>query len=345
MKQDTYWNTVSTLYDPLTLYQLIERTVLAHTEDQYLFATVYDQELTFYSFKQKSLSNPNLHERFNTKVDVGEAIGVTRQHKVLLEYVAQELHTQDFADLGDVEHHVVRDDTKERYVSYNLLQQSGTQNGNLKVNLQNDFTTRYNCYPKNCQHTLHLLDKYSKTVVDPATQSEGNSFAQRSGREVDSGKISDYSTYNKKYWKNKECYKCHKRGHTATHFPTKSNKSDKYECYRSLASTASSVDKLKRDLKSTKKAFTTVNTQRALLKEANSDISKYEGDDEASHFQVDAAIQLVQVDKEFEPRIAKPLKQTHGSTIKPHLQEVILLDSQSTMDLFCNTTLVGKTIK
>jgi hypothetical protein len=39
-------------YDPLTLYRLIERTVLAQTEDRYPFSTVYDQELSFYSFKQ-----------------------------------------------------------------------------------------------------------------------------------------------------------------------------------------------------------------------------------------------------------------------------------------------------
>jgi hypothetical protein len=58
MKQDTDWNTVSTSYDPLTLYRLIEKTVLAQTEDQYPFATVYDQELSFYAFKQESLSNP-----------------------------------------------------------------------------------------------------------------------------------------------------------------------------------------------------------------------------------------------------------------------------------------------
>jgi hypothetical protein len=45
MKQDTDWNTVSTSYDPLTLNQLMERTVLAQTEDQYPFATVYDHEL------------------------------------------------------------------------------------------------------------------------------------------------------------------------------------------------------------------------------------------------------------------------------------------------------------
>jgi hypothetical protein len=45
MNQDTDWNTVIILYDPLTLYRLIESTVLAQTQDQYPFATVYDQEL------------------------------------------------------------------------------------------------------------------------------------------------------------------------------------------------------------------------------------------------------------------------------------------------------------
>jgi hypothetical protein len=46
MNQDTDWNTVSISYDPLTLYRLIERTVLAQHEDQYPFDTVYDQELS-----------------------------------------------------------------------------------------------------------------------------------------------------------------------------------------------------------------------------------------------------------------------------------------------------------
>jgi hypothetical protein len=58
MKEDTEWTNVSTSYDPLNLYRLIEKTVLAQTEDQYPFATVYDQELSFYSFRQETLSNP-----------------------------------------------------------------------------------------------------------------------------------------------------------------------------------------------------------------------------------------------------------------------------------------------
>jgi hypothetical protein len=135
MNQDTDWNTVIILYDPLNLYRLIEKPVLAQTEDQYPFATLYDQEISFYSFKQDNLSNPQWYERFITNVDVSGAIGVTRQHKVLLEYVSQESYTRAFTDLGPVEQQLVQDDAEERYVSYAFLLQSGTQHGNLKVDL------------------------------------------------------------------------------------------------------------------------------------------------------------------------------------------------------------------
>ena len=105
---------VSTSYEHLTLYRLIENTVLGQTEDQYPFAMVYNQELGFYAFKQDNLSNPQWYENFNTKVDAREAIGVTRQHKVLLMYVAQELYTQTFSALTEAEQVVTREDAKER---------------------------------------------------------------------------------------------------------------------------------------------------------------------------------------------------------------------------------------
>jgi hypothetical protein len=121
MKQDIDWNAVSTSYDPLDLYRLIEKTILAQMEDQYPFATVYNQEVSFYSFRQDTLSNPQWYERFNTKVDVGAAISVTCQHKVLLEYVAMELHNTDFASLMAMQQQAVREDTEEHYISYAFL--------------------------------------------------------------------------------------------------------------------------------------------------------------------------------------------------------------------------------
>jgi hypothetical protein len=298
MKQDTEWTNVRTSYDPLTLYRLIERTVLAQTEDQYPFATVYDQEISFYLFRQNTLSNIQWYERFNTKVDVDDDIGVTRQHKVLLEYVAQETHTSAFADRGVVEQRVARNDAEERYVSYAFLRQSGNQHGNLKVDLQNDFTTGDNRYPKNRQQTLHLLDKYRKTAFSKVTQSEGTSFAKRSGGGGGcggrSGNGKSHSNIDHEYWKDKTCYKCEKKGHPANKCPKKSNNDDdkKY-----VASATSSVNKLKNHFKSMKKAFTTVNTQLENLKESDSDLSGSEDDDAQSHFQMDAAIQFAQVDR------------------------------------------------
>jgi hypothetical protein len=53
MKQDPDYIAVSTSYDPLLLYRLTEKTILAQTEDQYPFATGYEQESSFYSFRQE----------------------------------------------------------------------------------------------------------------------------------------------------------------------------------------------------------------------------------------------------------------------------------------------------
>jgi hypothetical protein len=236
MKQDTELTNVSTSYDPLTLYRLIERTVLAQTEDQYPFATVYDQELSFYSFRQETLSNPQWYERFNTNVDVGDAIGVTRQHKVILEYVAQKTHTSAFTDLGVVEQRLAREDAEERYVSYAFLRQSGNQHGNLKVDFQNDFTTGDNRYPKNLQQNVHLLDKYSTNHVAKMTQPEGTSFSQRSGRGGGRGGISgnekSQNNFDNEYWKDKTCYKCENKGHPANKFPKNSNNDDEKNIWR-----------------------------------------------------------------------------------------------------------------
>ena len=319
---------------------------MAQTEDQYPFATVYEQELGFYSFRQETLTNAQWYERFNTKIDVGEAIGVTRQHKVLLEYVAQEMHAQTFATLSAAEQEAVRTDAEERYISYAFLRQSGNQHKNLKVDLQNDFTTGDNRYPKTRQQTLHLLDKYSKTVVPTTTQSEGASFAQKGGkggksggRSKETGTGSNNSTqkpYDKEYWKDKECFKCHKKGHPSSHCTTND------EDAQSRASQASSVKKLAKELKSIKKAF----TQLSQTREDASDISDSDPSEGESHFQLhDGEFQFTQVENEFEPPIAKLFKQRHEASIKLDLRQVILLDSQSTMDLICNPALVSKTFR
>jgi hypothetical protein len=102
------------------------------------------------------------------------------------------------------------------------------------MDLQNDFTTGDNRYPKNRQHTLRLLDKYSKTDVAKVTKSEVTSFAQRSGRGGGRGGRSGneriHDNFDKEYWKDKTCYKCEKKRHPANKCHKKSNNDDDENC-------------------------------------------------------------------------------------------------------------------
>jgi hypothetical protein len=186
MKHDADWIPASESYNPLTLMKLIKKTILAQTEDKYPYATVYEQECTLYSFNQNTLSNEQWYESFNTRIDVGTAIGVARQHQVLLEHVASEAgagttfaKTAPGVNHTPAEQAAIREKAEERYLSYVFLRQSGKQHNKLKVDLQNDFTTGDDRYPKNRKATLHLLDKYSKSVILQAPISEGTAFIQQ----------------------------------------------------------------------------------------------------------------------------------------------------------------------
>ena len=265
-------------------------------------------------------------------MDVGQAIGVTRQHKALLDYVAQDVHSTAFDVLTEAQKLTVRADAEERYISYAFLRQSATQHVNLKVNLQNDYTTGDNHYPKTRQQTLHLLDKYTKTAVPRTTPSEGLSFAQKEKERKRKAGMDkkDKETFDKKYWKDKECYKCHKKGHPASHCENTGDDDDK-----SVSSaTSKSVSKLKKDFKKMMKAF-------AQLKEEESELTESDSDEETSHLQ----FQFIQLNHKFEPQISKLFNQAHSSKINLDLREVILLDSQSTIDLLCNEALVDKISK
>jgi hypothetical protein len=345
MKQGVDWTAASASYNPLMLHRLIEKTVLAQTEDQHPFATVHDQELSFYQFRQaENMSNLHWCKRFNTKIDIGDAIGVgvARQHKALLEFVAQEhavgLVATTIDSLTDAVQDEVRRDAEERHVLHVFLRQSGPQHAKLLMDLHNNFTTGENKHPKTRQATLHLLDKHSKTALTKPTSSEGASFAQGGGG---SAKGKKKEAFDKACWKDRTCYACNKKGHPANHCPSTNEKADRDD---DAASPANSISELKKDFKKMSKAFAMVNARLEQLKESESDLSGSEGK-EASHFQHNESFQFTQLESKFGPNISNAFKQAHGDKITLDLKNIKLLDSQSTMDLFCNKNLVQKIYK
>ena len=104
----------------------------------YPFASVYEQEQTMYNFHQNDLTNDQWYKKFNTRSDVANTIGVTRQHKALLEHMSQEKHSDSFENITGEEQKTVRMDAEERHLTYVLLQQSGSNNVKLKSDIHND---------------------------------------------------------------------------------------------------------------------------------------------------------------------------------------------------------------
>ena len=72
-------------------------------------------------------------------------------------------------------------DSEEQYLSYVLLQQSVRQHIKLKNDINNDYTTGDDRYPKTWQNTLHLLTQYTNPIILINIESQGKSFAPQTG--------------------------------------------------------------------------------------------------------------------------------------------------------------------
>ena len=107
----------------------------------YPFYSVYEQELTLYTFPQNDLTNVQWYEKFNTRSDVANAIRVTRQHKVILEHVDQGKNSNCFWNITWDEKSIVRVDAEEQYFTYVLLQKIGGQHVKLNSDIHSNYNT------------------------------------------------------------------------------------------------------------------------------------------------------------------------------------------------------------
>ena len=89
LQYEADWETVKASSDPLLLLDLIERVLLSKTEDHYPFAVVFEHQRAFLEFQRQTHSLHDYYEKFKTKLNVGDNIGITYLHPALLEYCAQ----------------------------------------------------------------------------------------------------------------------------------------------------------------------------------------------------------------------------------------------------------------
>ena len=211
-------------------------------------------------------------ERFNTKVDIGDTLGVNRDHSMALEHVAQELNGRKFERLTTDQQEAVRLDTRERYLAYIFLRQSSPDHDTMKHELENLFTmasnanTRAQVYPRTRDDVFGQLQRYHKTKKIP-TGSEGSSFAQ-TGRGGGGGGRGMQA--NNDYWKDKACHNCGKLGHPVAKCISKKDDEKSVDSKSSKGSKSSKASakealaklgKMKKEWQKQKKSFATLEAQ------------------------------------------------------------------------------------
>lgn len=333
MKQDKKWITISASYKPLELYKLIERVTLKQTEDQYPIAALWEQLCNVTNAKQGNLTNNEWYDRFNTKVEVAESVGVSFEFKRIWQYCAQESYKKSYEELQPEEKSTVRTSARERFLSFALLKTSSSRHDKIRGDLSDDYTKGSDNYPQTRSQVLMLMDHYTKmpTVVTP---SEGTAFAQK-GTNNKKGKKDnnksdtpkDPKDYDKEYWKDRQCYRCGKKGHPASACKIKPLSDDDDKSCKSTKSKKSSSD--------VGKMLTTINKQFKTMGKAmtqlHEEIADYDDDsiEEQSHVQLGCSNVFQQTEQRFSFATAKLL-----------LKEHLLLDNQSSVHVFCNPNFV-----
>jgi hypothetical protein len=121
MKCDNDYTNCIGSKDPLRLKSSMERTIITQSDNKYVFATLYEQEVGLFGFQQNKLTEDQWHEWFNTNVLIGDTLGVSHNHIMALSYIAKERFKKMFEDVADDnERESIRSDAQERYLAYIL---------------------------------------------------------------------------------------------------------------------------------------------------------------------------------------------------------------------------------
>jgi hypothetical protein len=200
--------------------------------------------------------------------------------------------------------------------------------------LSDDFTKGSNNYPTTPQQTLLLLDKYSKKPM-VVTQSEGTTFAQNNNNKINiknnnkNNKNDDDPKnfeYDKDFYKDKEFFRCGKKGHPKAACTVKMVAADDDKSTK-LSPSKGPLKEVGKTLSLINNAFKTMGKALSQVHEEIGNIADGESFGEQSHAQVGMLDQGMQ----------KYSFATRKSSLRNH----ILLDNQSSVHVFCNQYIVS----
>jgi hypothetical protein len=185
-------------------------------------AALWEQLSNVANAKQGNSTSNEWYERFNTKVEVAKSVGVSFNFKTIWEYCAMEAHKATYAMLRPDEQEAVKVSARERFLLYALIKTSNFKHDKIKDDLSDDYSKGSDNYPQTRSQALMLMDHYSKTPT-AITTLEGTAFVQSDKKKKKGGNKAkkpkapkDSKDFDKEWWKDKECYRCGKKGHPAS---------------------------------------------------------------------------------------------------------------------------------
>jgi hypothetical protein len=105
MKAEVEWTKVNNDKDPLELYKLIKKLVLKQTDDQYPFATMWEQYRRIFNAVQPgNATNHQWAEQLSTMVEVAQSIGCDFGKDRALDYCSKVTHNKRYDQLSSSEH-------------------------------------------------------------------------------------------------------------------------------------------------------------------------------------------------------------------------------------------------
>ncbi|MGL6130279.1 MAG: hypothetical protein ACRCZ9_01525, partial [Fusobacteriaceae bacterium] len=341
MHDDQQWETINRDQKPVKLYSLIERVIMKQTGDEYPPNNLVEHLLAVLSIKQQTnMSNAEWYEKFNTRVDVAESVGVKfDSFEYLWQYCIERKGLDNYNKLNPDQQSIIRLESKERLLGYLLIKNSSptTLHDTIRNNLLDSFIARRDEYPENRYEAITILNRYDDRKIVNKVPSEGTAFAQKgkkgNPKEKKGGKDNAKAKDTKdNYFADKECFVCGKKGHGAKQCPMRGNKVKSDDSTISSKSATQTMTDFGEKLKNANKQFAQLKAQMGNSEEASSD-------DEQRHVQFMATSILHKYGEYIEPKQVT-FKQSVGMLDDLDLRKVILLDNQSTMSLFCNKKMV-----
>jgi hypothetical protein len=210
----------------------LKKIILKQSDNQSKIGIVIEQLKLLLAYGQDDgVTNASYYDRFKTRVDVAEHIGVSFDNPDLWDWKSQELYNTDYELLLDsVKEAKVKEDVKQAFLAYLFFINShDKKHSQLKKTVANNHAkSSAEAYPSSCRAALTLMNNFKPLFIKGAAPvaAQGTAFAQKQKQKV-ARTPATKCNYNKEYFANKECHNCGKKGHPERCCTNKNSKAKK----------------------------------------------------------------------------------------------------------------------